>query len=102
MYKETAGNSLLHGQVVVAFGDAGYQGIERRPDAKAGLKLHEAIRQGKREAWNLQTASNALIDKAKKIKAGIRARLECPFRVFKWLFKFVKVRYRICGWCAAK
>jgi IS5 family transposase len=29
------GNSLLHGDETLAFGDAGYQGIEKRPDAKA-------------------------------------------------------------------
>jgi IS5 family transposase len=29
----TQGNSLLHGQESVAFGDAGYQGTEKRADA---------------------------------------------------------------------
>jgi len=27
-------NSLLHGQETDAFGDAGYQGVDKRPDAK--------------------------------------------------------------------
>ena len=31
------GNSLLHGQDKLGFGDAGYQGIEKRPDAKADV-----------------------------------------------------------------
>ena len=30
-------NSLLHGQESVAFGDAGYQGVEKRPDANADV-----------------------------------------------------------------
>lgn len=30
----TEGNSLLHGQESVVFADAGYQGIEKRADAK--------------------------------------------------------------------
>jgi IS5 family transposase len=28
-------NTLLHGQETVVFGDAGYQGVEKRPDANA-------------------------------------------------------------------
>jgi IS5 family transposase len=31
----TEGQTLLHGQESIAFGDAGYQGIEKRPDAKS-------------------------------------------------------------------
>jgi IS5 family transposase len=42
------GNTLLHGQETVAFGDAGYQGIEKRPDAKRGVTWHVAMRPGKR------------------------------------------------------
>jgi IS5 family transposase len=30
-------NTLLHGQETVVFGDAGYQGVEKRPDANAEL-----------------------------------------------------------------
>lgn len=33
----TQGNSLLHGEESVAFGDAGYQGIEKRPDAQTDV-----------------------------------------------------------------
>jgi len=29
-------NSLLHGQEKYGFGDAGYQGVRKRPDARAG------------------------------------------------------------------
>jgi IS5 family transposase len=32
------GNSVLHGQEVDAYGDAGYQGIHKRPDAKLGVR----------------------------------------------------------------
>jgi IS5 family transposase len=31
------GNSLLHGQEEDAYGDAGYQGVDKRPDAKADV-----------------------------------------------------------------
>jgi transposase, IS5 family len=88
------GNSLLHGQESVAFGDAGYAGIEKRADAKPNIKWHIAMRPGKRKALNKSNEADALIDKAEKLKAGIRAKVEHPFRVIKRQFGFVKVRYR--------
>ena len=90
----TEGNSLLHGQERVGFGDAGYQGIEKRPDANADVTWHVAMRPGKRRALNKENAADALIDEAEKLKAGIRAKVEHPFRVIKRQFGFVKVRYR--------
>ena len=88
------GNSLLHGQERVGFGDAGYQGIEKRADANAAVTWHVAMRPGKRRALNKENAADALIDKAEKLKAGIRAKVEHPFRVIKRQFGYVKVRYR--------
>jgi IS5 family transposase len=44
----TEGNSLLHSEEVLAFGDAGYHGIEKRPDAKRKVTWHIAMRPGKR------------------------------------------------------
>ena len=37
---------------------------------------------------------DALIDQVEKIKAGIRAKVEHPFRVIKRQFGYTKVRYR--------
>ena len=90
----TEGNSLLHGKEVMAFGDAGYQGIEKRPDAKAEVTWHVAMRPGKRKALNKDNVADALLDKAEKIKASIRAKVEHPFRVIKRQFGYVKVRSR--------
>ena len=90
----TEGNSLLHGEETVAFGDAGYQGIEKRPDANTEVVWHIAMRPGKRRALNKENAADALLDKAEKIKAGIRAKVEHPFRVIKRQFGYVKLRYR--------
>ena len=87
-------NSLLHGKESIAFGDAGYQGIEKRPDAKADVTWYVAMRTGKRKALNKENEADAMIDKAEKLKAGIRAKVEHPFRVVKRQFGFVKVRYR--------
>ena len=90
----TQGNSLLHGQETDAFGDAGHQGIEKRPDAQARVTWHIAMRPGKRRALNLNDPLDALTDKIEKAKAGIRAKVEHPFRVIKRQFGHVKVRYR--------
>ena len=88
-------NSLLHGQESIAFGDAGYQGVEKRPDAKADVTWHVAMRPGKRKALNIENEADAMTHKAEKLKAAIRAKVEHPFRVVKRQFGFVKVRY--CG-----
>jgi IS5 family transposase len=90
----TEGNSLLHGEETIAFGDAGYQGIEKRADANTDVTWHVAMRPGKRKALDRNDEADALLDKAEKLKAGIRAKVEHPFRVIKRQFGFVKVRYR--------
>ena len=87
-------NTLLHGEENVAFGDAGYQGVEKRPDATKDVTWHVAMRPGKRRALNKENAADVMIDKAQKLKASIRAKVEHPFRVIKRQFGFVKVRYR--------
>ena len=86
--------TLLHGQEAHAFGDAGYQGVEKRPDANAQVSWHVAMRPGKRRALDKNRPLDALIDKLEKLKAQMRAKVEHPFRVVKRQFGFVKVRYR--------
>jgi IS5 family transposase len=88
------GNTLLHGDESVAFGDAGYQGIEKRADATPDVTWHVAMRPGKRKALDKDNEADAMTDKAEKLKAGIRAKVEHPFRVIKRQFGFMKVRYR--------
>jgi IS5 family transposase len=56
-------------------GDAGSQGAGKRKKLDKENKL-----------------SDALIDRVEKIKAGIRAKVEYPFRVIKRQFGFAKVR----------
>ena len=90
----TEGNSLLHGQEEEEYGDAGYQGIENRPDAKKEVLWHIAMRPGKRAALDLENKRDALTEKIEKAKAGIRAKVEHPFRVIKRQFGFIKVHYR--------
>ena len=74
---------MLHGQETIAFGDAGYQGVQKRPDAKANVTWQVAMRPGKRRALNKDKPADALIDQAEKLKASVRAKVEHPFRVIK-------------------
>lgn len=87
-------NSPLHGQEKNAFGDAGYQGVEKRPDADACEHWHVAMRAGLRRALDKTHAIEEMIERVEKVKASIRAKVEYPFRVFKRQFGYVKVRYR--------
>ena len=87
-------NSLLHGEETNAFGNAGYQGVAKRPDAKPDVTWHVAMRPGRRKALDLSSPLAAMIDKSQQILAGIRAKVEHPFRVIKRQFGFTKVRYR--------
>jgi IS5 family transposase len=52
------------------------------------------MRPGKRAALDLENKRDALTEKIEKAKAGIRAKVEHPFRVIKRQFGFIKVRYR--------
>jgi transposase, IS5 family len=87
-------NALLHGQESVVLGDAGYQGADKRPDAKEGVHWHVAMRPGKRKLLDKAQPLGKLMDDLEKLKASIRAKVEHPFRVIKRQFGHVKVRYR--------
>ena len=87
-------NSLLHGDETEAWGDAGYQGAEKRPDARKGVRWNIAMRPGKRRQLDKSETIDALTDKLERLKASIRAKVEHPFRVIKRQFGHVKVRYR--------
>ncbi|UWD89547.1 IS5 family transposase [Ralstonia pseudosolanacearum] len=87
-------NSLLHGEETDAFGDAGYQGAHKRPDARAGVRWNVAMKPGKRRALSKDRPLDGLIDQIEHAKASIRAKVEHPFRVIKRQFGYAKVRYR--------
>lgn len=89
-------HALLHGQEKVAFGDAGYQGVEKRAEIAsrfATVRWYVAAKRGKVKAMaegKLKEATQAL----EKAKAQVRAYVEHPFHVVKNLFRHRKVRYR--------
>ena len=73
---------------------ADYQGAHKRPDAKADVQWHVAMRPGLRKLLDKADPMDALTDQVERIKASIRAKVEHPFRVIKRQFGHVKVRYR--------
>lgn len=89
----TQASALLHGEESRAFGDAGYQGVEKRPEA-TDVKWLVAMRPGKRRAMNKNSPWGNLFDQAEQLKVSVRAKVEHPFRVLKCQFGFTKLRYK--------
>jgi IS5 family transposase len=84
---------LLHGDEEAAFGDAGYQGVHKRPEA-SGPTWHVSMRPGLRRKLNPFVEPDFVAERVERMKASIRAKVEHPFRVLKRQFGFTKVRYR--------
>jgi IS5 family transposase len=90
----TQAHALLHGDEKVVFGDAGYQGIEKREESQnSDVQWEVAMRPGKRKALP-DTAIGRLQEKIEKLKASVRAKVEHPFHIVKNIFGMKKVRYR--------
>ena len=92
-------NSLLHGQEIDGYGDAGYQGADKRPDMPEPTPVrkfqwHIAMKRSQRKALALQQPISAMQEQLEQVKSKIRAKVEHPFRVIKRQFGYVKVRYR--------
>jgi len=89
----TQAEALLHGEEEIAFGDAGYQGAHKRPEATM-KNWHVAMRPGKRRKLDQANPRDAIANEIERLKASVRAKVEHPFRVIKRQFGFTKVRYR--------
>ena len=76
------------------FGDAGYQGVEKREEnLELPVTWHIAMRPSKRKALP-KTTVGELMEKLEHAKASIRAKVEHPFHVVKNLFMHRKTRYK--------
>ena len=90
----TQAHALLHGEETAVFGDAGYQGVEKREENQNNdVTWHVALRPGKRRALP-DTESGRLAERIEQIKASVRAKVEHPFHIVKNLFGHKKARYR--------
>jgi IS5 family transposase len=69
-------NSLLHGQETDGYGDAGYQGVDKRPDMPVAtperkLSWHIAMKRSKRKALDPQQPISAMQERLEKAKSSI-------------------------------
>jgi len=79
---------------VCALGDAGYQGVEKRPENQGkSVTWHVAMKRSKRKALPKNKVGR-LLEKLEHLKASVRAKVEHPFHVVKNLFRHRKTRYR--------
>ena len=91
----TMAAELLHGEEKVVYGDAGYQGLQKREEmAGQDVEYRIAMRPGQRRRLRLQDSEEQLLHWVEKAKAHIRAKVEHPFRVIKQQFGFQKTRLR--------
>ncbi len=87
----TEAHRLLRGGEREAWGDAGYQGVERRPElAGSEVEWRVAMRPGRRRTLS---ADSALAERERQ-RASLRAKVEHPFLYIKRRFGYDKVRYR--------
>uniref|UniRef100_UPI000360C154 IS5 family transposase n=4 Tax=Hahella ganghwensis TaxID=286420 RepID=UPI000360C154 len=86
----TVADKLLHGEEDSVFGDAGYQGIQKREEhqKRTGVAWFIARRPGERRVLSEDH------QRMETLKASIRAKVEHPFRYIKQVFGYDKVRYR--------
>lgn len=90
----TQAQALLHGDETDAFGDAGYQGVEKREEnLELPVTWHIAMRPSKRKTLD-KSAVGELMERLEHTKASIRAKVEHPFHVVKNLFRHRKARYK--------
>ena len=84
-------HAVLHGGEEVVHGDAGCQGVGKRPENRdAEVDWRTAMKPGKRRRLDKSGPEEA----AEKRKASVRAKVEHPFLYLKRHFGYAKVRYR--------
>jgi transposase, IS5 family len=87
---------LLHGEEQQVHADAGYLGVEKRPEIVALERKIDWQIARKRGAIKTMAegAEKAAVQAAEKVKASVRAFVEHPFHILKNIFRHRKVRYR--------
>ncbi|MDH1210546.1 IS5 family transposase [Pseudomonas chengduensis] len=88
-------DKLLHGAENVVCADAGYTGVEKRPEHHGrGVIWQIAARRSTYKKLNKRSALYKARRKIEKAKAQVRAKVEHPFRVIKRQFGYTKARFR--------
>jgi len=90
----TQAENLLHGEEKMMYGDAGYQGVAKRPEMQGKkVEFRTSMRHGKRKQLP-DTPEGHLDEWCERAKSHIRAKVEHPFLVIKRIFGFQKTRLR--------
>jgi IS5 family transposase len=86
----------LHGEEATVYVDAGYTGVEKRPEVIAAHAQKQWIVAAKRGRVKVlpEGRIKELTKELERCKAQVRAKVEHVFHVVKNLFGFRKVRYR--------
>ncbi len=88
-------DKLLHGEENMVGADAGYTGVEKRPEHKGREVIWQiAARRSTYKKLSKRSALYKAKRKIEKAKAQVRAKVEHPFRVIKRQFGYVKTRFR--------
>ena len=88
-------DKLLHGEENMVGADAGYTGVEKRPEHQGREVIWQIA--ARRSTYNKLDKRSALYKAKRKIekaKAQGRAKVEHPFRVIKRQFGYVRTRFR--------
>jgi hypothetical protein len=88
--------ALLHGEEKCAFGDAGYQGVHKRPKLWGRRGTLPCVR-AKRKKLNPFIEPDFVAERVEKMKASIRAKVEHPFRVIKRSVRFSQSATLLCS-----
>ncbi|MBT9134849.1 MAG: hypothetical protein DDT38_01591 [Firmicutes bacterium] len=88
-------DKLLHGEENMDGADAGYTGVEKRPEHEGREVIWQiAARRSTYKKLSKRSALYKAKRKIEKAKAQVRAKVEHPFRVIKRQFGYVKTRFR--------
>ncbi len=88
-------DKLLHGEENMVGADAGYTGVEKRPEHDGRKVIWQvAARRSTYKKLDKRSALYKAKRKIEKAKAQVRAKVEHPFRVIKRQFGYVKTRFR--------
>lgn len=88
-------DKLLHGEENMVGADAGYTGVEKRPEHDGRKVIWQiAARRSTYKKLDKRSALYKAKRRIEKAKAQVRAKVEHPFRVIKRQFGYVKTRFR--------
>lgn len=88
-------DKLLHGDENMVGADAGYTGVEKRPEHEGREVIWQiAARRSTYKKPGKRSPLYKAKRKIEKAKAQVRAKVEHPFRVIKRQFGYVKTRFR--------